>query len=189
MFHSLLHLGAAKSYVPYQDLESTSMMIALLDSPDLVFDHIRRFTTSLFTQIIYGFRTPRIDDPMLLRLYEGVEKWSAITGAGAAALLDVFPILRSLPAAIRPLYNHALDLQRDALGLALELWRDSKKRSEEKTAKVNLTSSEFPLLSAASLTMSSPAILLCRPRQSPSRGRPNGRCRRDDSQLGIGGEF
>lgn len=114
--------------MPYQDLESASMMIPLLDNPDSVFDHIRRFTTSLSTQMIYGFRTPKIDDPILLRMYDGVEKWSAVIGAGAAALLDVFPILRSLPAAVRPLYNHALDLQKDTLELSLGLWRDAKRR-------------------------------------------------------------
>lgn len=135
LFHSLLHLKASKSYVPYQDLESTSMMIALLDQPELAFDHIRRFTNSLATQIIYGFRVPRIDDPQLLRLYESVEAWAEVTGAGAAALLDVFPLLRYLPGVLTPLYHHALKLRDFTLGLNLELYLDAKRLIDAGKAK------------------------------------------------------
>ncbi|GAB1318300.1 Fumitremorgin C synthase [Madurella fahalii] len=135
LFHNLLYLKAAKSYVPYQDLESASMMIAILNEPHLVFDHIRRYTNSLATQIIYGFRTPKIDDPRLLQLYESVEKWSAVTGAGAAALLDVFPVLRSLPKFARPLYHHALVLKQYTFSLNTSLWLDAKKKVKEGTAK------------------------------------------------------
>jgi hypothetical protein len=131
-----LQLTAAKSYEPYQDLESASMMAALLDEPHLVFDHIRRYTNSVATQFVYGFRTPRIDDPKLVQLYDSVEKWSAITGAGSAALLDVFPILRSLPAAVRPLYNYALSLKREYFDLALSHWGNAKRGVQEGTAKV-----------------------------------------------------
>ncbi|KAK4183906.1 O-methylsterigmatocystin oxidoreductase [Podospora australis] len=127
LFHTLLQLKTAKSYVPYQDLESASMMIALLEQPDLVFDHIRRFTNSLSTQIIYGFRVARIDDPKLLRLYQSVEGWAEVTGAAAAAVLDVFPILRSLPAALTPLYHHALKLQEFTSSLNTGLYLDAKK--------------------------------------------------------------
>lgn len=135
LFHGLLHLKASNSYVPYQDLESTSMMIALLDEPDKVLHHIRRYTNSLTTQIVYGFRTPKIDDPKLLRLYHVIEEWSSITGAGAAAVLDVFPIFRSLPPFIRPLYRHALDLQERTFDLYKGHWLEAKKKVQNGTAK------------------------------------------------------
>lgn len=135
LFHGLLHLKASNSYVPYQDLESTSMMIALLEEPDKVLHHIRRYTNSLTTQIVYGFRTPKIDDPKLLRLYHVIEEWSSITGAGAAAVLDVFPIFRSLPPFIRPLYRHALDLQERTFDLYKGHWLQAKKKVQNGTAK------------------------------------------------------
>ncbi|KAK4177156.1 putative cytochrome P450 E-class, group I [Triangularia setosa] len=135
LFHGLLHLKASKSYVPYQDLESTSMMIAVLEDPDQVLGHIRRYTNSLTTQIVYGFRTPKIDDPKLLKLYDGIEEWAAVTGAGAAAVLDVFPIFRSLPAFIRPLYRHALDLKEKTFDLYKGHWFDAKKKVQNGTAK------------------------------------------------------
>ncbi|KAK4642058.1 hypothetical protein QC761_511720 [Podospora bellae-mahoneyi] len=135
LFHGLLHLKASNSYVPYQDLESTSMMIALLEEPDKVLHHIRRYTNSLTTQIVYGFRTPKIDDPKLLRLYHVIEEWSSITGAGAAAVLDVFPIFRSLPPFIRPLYRHALDLKERTFDLYKGHWLEAKKKVQNGTAK------------------------------------------------------
>lgn len=75
--------------------------------------------------MIYGFRTPRIDDPMLLQMYDGFEQWSALIGAGPAKLLDVFPVLRSLLAAVRPLYGHALALQKNKSDLSFGLWQDA----------------------------------------------------------------
>lgn len=147
------------------------MMIALLNEPHLVFEHIRRYTNSVTTQFVYGFRTPRIDDPKLLKLYESVEKWSAVTGAGTAALLDVFPILRSLPAAVRPLYSHALSLKKDYFDLALGLWQDAKKGVREGTAKVrflDFVSNQVPTNKQLANSTHPPAFVLRGPRQCPS---------------------
>ena len=70
MVHNILHLNAAKSYVPYQILENQRMLVDLLDTPDRFVDHIRRYANSLTTQMIFGFRTTDVDDPKLLRMYE-----------------------------------------------------------------------------------------------------------------------
>jgi hypothetical protein len=126
--------------MPYQDLESTSMMIAVLDEPDLIFDHIRRYTNSFSTQIVYGFRTPRIDDPRLLKLYKNTEDWSHVTGSGGAALLDAFPVLRGLPEFARPLYQHARGVAESTVSFNSELWFDARKRINEETAKVLISS-------------------------------------------------
>ena len=134
------------------------MVVALLDEPNLVFDHIRRYTNSLSTQIIYGFRTARIDDPKLLLLYESVEKWSAVSGAGAAALLDVFPVLRSLPVFARPLYHHALSLKDHTLSLNTSLWLDAKKKVKLGTAKACSNSSPVILTMITSTLLSLIAI-------------------------------
>jgi hypothetical protein len=67
--HNNLNIKAAKTYVPYQDLENKAMLVGFLESPDLFIDHIRRYTNSLTTQMIFGFRTRSIDDPKLKQLY------------------------------------------------------------------------------------------------------------------------
>jgi hypothetical protein len=45
--HNNLNIKAARTYVPYQDLENKAMLVGLLDKPDLFIDHIRRYTSSL----------------------------------------------------------------------------------------------------------------------------------------------
>ena len=67
--HINLNVKAARTYVPYQELENKAMLVGFLDSPDLFIDHIRRYTNSLTTQMIFGFRTTSIDDPKLKQLY------------------------------------------------------------------------------------------------------------------------
>ncbi|AEO60480.1 hypothetical protein MYCTH_2120504 [Thermothelomyces thermophilus ATCC 42464] len=134
-FHAFLQLKAIKAYVPCLELESTSVMADLLDKPQLIFHHIRRYTNSVSTQLVYEFRTPRIDDPKLLLMYDTMEKFGDVTGAGAAALLDVFPVLRYLPPGIRPLYNHALSIRKASLDLAGDLWFEAKRKVREGTAK------------------------------------------------------
>lgn len=57
------------SYVPYQDLENKAMLSGLMDRPDLFLDHIKRFTTSLTTQMIFGFRVLKERDPLSKELF------------------------------------------------------------------------------------------------------------------------
>lgn len=45
------------------------MLVGLLDKPGLFVDHVRRYTNSLTTQMIFGFRTTSLDDPKLKQLY------------------------------------------------------------------------------------------------------------------------
>ena len=76
--HNNLNIKAARTYVPYQDLENKNMLIGFLEKPDLFADHIRRYTNSLTTQMIFGFRTTRIHDPKLKQLFH-VSRLCAVT--------------------------------------------------------------------------------------------------------------
>lgn len=67
--HNNLNIKAARTYVPYQDLENKNMLVGMLEKPNLFIDHIRRYANSLTTQMIFGFRTPDIDDPKLKQLF------------------------------------------------------------------------------------------------------------------------
>lgn len=68
--HSFLNIKAAVTYVPYQDLENKFLLEDLLDTPDDLLRHIRRFTYSLSTQMIYGYRCVNNGDPNLLQLFD-----------------------------------------------------------------------------------------------------------------------
>lgn len=63
-----LNIQASRAYVPYQDLESKDMLMSLLERPSRFFGHVRRYTSSISTQMIFGFRTLDIDDPKLKQL-------------------------------------------------------------------------------------------------------------------------
>ncbi|SLM39186.1 cytochrome p450 [Lasallia pustulata] len=157
MVHNILHVNAAKSYVPYQILENQRMLVNLLDTPDRFFDHIRRYANSLTTQMIYGFRTTDVDDPKLLRIFEvcdctppecgnawakmlmncqqGVEKVSQAASLGTAALLDVYPILRYLPNICVPIRPYAKALHKSEHDLFVGNWMDAKNAIKNGTAK------------------------------------------------------
>lgn len=67
--HNSLNIKAARAYVPYQDLENKAMLLAILEQPAFFIDHIRRYSNSLTTQMLFGFRTLSIDDPRLKQLF------------------------------------------------------------------------------------------------------------------------
>ncbi|KAH9862697.1 hypothetical protein J1614_010790 [Plenodomus biglobosus] len=120
--HNSLNIKVAKTYVPYQDLENKAMLMGLLETPELFIDHINRYTNSLTTQMIFGFRTTSIHDPKLKQLYSGFEAFSEATGTEMAAVLDLFPILRSLPDALLPLRRYAKKLHEKESELYIGHW-------------------------------------------------------------------
>ncbi|KAH8778616.1 cytochrome P450 [Diaporthe sp. PMI_573] len=134
IMHAVLHINASKGYVPYQDLESKQMLNGILDEPDLFADHIRRFTNSLTTQMVFGFRTIDIHDENLKRLYECVEQWSEVMRSSTAAFLDVFPILRRLPDFMLPTQRYAKQLHKKEKALYVGHWMDTKEKIHKGTA-------------------------------------------------------
>jgi hypothetical protein len=70
MIHNILNIRAAVTYVPYQDLENKHMLLGFLDEPTKFVNHLQRYSNSLTTQMVFGFRTPNIDDPKLKQLFE-----------------------------------------------------------------------------------------------------------------------
>lgn len=70
MMHNTLNIKTAVAYIPYQDLENKDMMVAFLDEPNDFFKHVRRYTTSLTTQMVYGYRTTSKNDVRLLQFFE-----------------------------------------------------------------------------------------------------------------------
>lgn len=68
--NGVFNVSVSRSYVPYQELESKALLMGLLENPSDFFNHIRRYTTSLTTQMTFGYRTPTSDDPNLLEMFE-----------------------------------------------------------------------------------------------------------------------
>ena len=68
--HNIINVRVAAAYVPYQDLENKQMLLAFLDEPTEYVGHLRRYTSSLTTQMTYGFRCPKNDDPHILHFFK-----------------------------------------------------------------------------------------------------------------------
>ena len=66
---------------------------------------------------------------------QGIEKLSEVIGGAVAALLDVYPVLRSLPDFALPSRKYAKHLHNDEKGLYLGHWLDAKKAIRNGTAK------------------------------------------------------
>ncbi|KAJ5532316.1 cytochrome P450 oxidoreductase [Penicillium frequentans] len=110
MIHNFLNIKAAITYVPYQELENKFLLEGLLDTPGDLLRHVRRFTYSLSTQMIYGYRCVNNKDPNLLQLFESFEKWGELSGSSSAQLADLYPFLQKLPDFLAPNVSYAKGL-------------------------------------------------------------------------------
>jgi hypothetical protein len=137
MNHNLLHINASKSYVPYQDLENKQLLSGLLDSPQHFFNHLRRYASSLTTQMVFGFRTTSLDDPNLIQFFKGFDQLSELLGGASAALLDLYPVLRSLPDALLPARRQAKQIHETEKVLYVGYWMNAKRAIENGTAMVH----------------------------------------------------
>ncbi|KAJ8130366.1 hypothetical protein O1611_g3264 [Lasiodiplodia mahajangana] len=79
--HRILNTTVARSYVPYQDLESKAMLFGFLQSPDDFIHHLRRYTASLTTQMTFGFRTTSIQDQRFKEAFDIFDRGSEIIGS------------------------------------------------------------------------------------------------------------
>ncbi|KAH8728171.1 cytochrome P450 [Phaeosphaeriaceae sp. PMI808] len=135
IIHNSLNINVSRSYVPYQDLENKAMLVGLLETPALFVDHIRRYSNSLTTQMVFGFRTTSINDPKLLQLYQGFDKFAQFLATESAALLDLYPLLRKLPDFALPSRRYAKRLHVKECELYLGHYRNAKNAIKNKTAK------------------------------------------------------
>lgn len=157
MVHGILNIKSAITYVPYQDLENKILLQNLLDTPEDVLFHIRRFTYSLSTQMIFGYRCIDNKDPNLLQLFsvrnhnvrkkrtrnsiankpKCFEKWGEVAGSSSAQLVDLYPVLQKLPEFIAPNVKYARELYKVERKLYVGHWLRSKKALDAGTGLVS----------------------------------------------------
>lgn len=133
--HGVLNLAVARSYVPYQDLENKAMLVGFLDDPKDFISHIRRYTTSVTTQMTFGYRTPTSDDHNLVEMFENFERLSELAGTQVAALLDLFPVLRRLPDFLLPSRKLGREIHKRELRLFMRHFLNARKQLNSGTAK------------------------------------------------------
>ncbi|ORY71931.1 cytochrome P450 [Pseudomassariella vexata] len=121
--HSLLNVRVARTYVPYQDLEVRAMLVGFLEKPDNFANHIRHYTTYLTTQMTFGYRTPTSDDPNLLEMFD------------AAAIFDVFPVIRRLPDFLLPIKMIGREIHKRERKLFMGHYLNARSQLNEGTSK------------------------------------------------------
>ncbi|KAH6879558.1 cytochrome p450 monooxygenase [Thelonectria olida] len=126
MIHKALNIKAAVTYVPYQDLENKVLLAGILDTPKNFLLHIRRFTYSLSTQMIFGYRCTSNQDPNLLQLFHCFEKWGELSGSSSAQVADLYPVLQKLPNFLAPNVNYAKRLHKIEKKLYVGHWMRAK---------------------------------------------------------------
>ncbi|KAH7133926.1 cytochrome P450 [Dactylonectria macrodidyma] len=126
LVHSLLNVTTSKGYVPYQDLENKQMLYEMLVQPDQFLENIRRYSNALTTTMVFGWRTPIYRDKKLTQLFDGFAEFADLNQTGAAALLDSFPLLRSLPDFLVPMQKKAKKLHQKEKALYLSHWLKAK---------------------------------------------------------------
>ncbi|OTB10567.1 hypothetical protein K445DRAFT_308698 [Daldinia sp. EC12] len=124
--HRILSVAAARTYVPYQDLENKAMLMGFLESPTDFADHIRRYTTSLTTQMTFGFRTTTIEDSRFKEVFD------------TAALLDLVPILRRLPDSVVKIKSEGRRIHERELELFRGYYLNAKVGLHNGTAKPSI---------------------------------------------------
>lgn len=135
--HSMLNIRVANSYIPYQDLENKQMLIDLLDYPDDFVGHIRRYTDSVTTQMVFGYRSVNKDDRLIKEFYGNMRNISTITLSSLASLVDIFPILRYLPEFLFPIMRRAREQAKSEKAMYVGSWKTTKTQILEGTKKVN----------------------------------------------------
>ncbi|KAK0664850.1 Cytochrome P450 monooxygenase yanC [Lasiodiplodia hormozganensis] len=134
MNHALLNVNAAKSYVPYQDLENKQMLVDLLETPDALLQHVRRYSASLTASIVFGWRAPSYGDARVNQFYEAFDKFVALAQTAGAALSDFYPIIRKLPTFLQPRQSEARRHHVEEKALYLANWLDAKRAVAAGTA-------------------------------------------------------
>ncbi|KAF5602430.1 cytochrome p450 [Fusarium subglutinans] len=135
LVHRILGVTAARSYIPYQDLESKAMLFDVVKSPDDFVDHLRRYTASLTTQITFGSRTTSIEDERFKEAFEIFDRSSEMIGSRTAALLDLIPALRRIPDFLMPIKKEGRKIHERELGLFRGFYLAAKKGLNDGSAK------------------------------------------------------
>lgn len=134
--HTMLNINASQTYIPYQDLENKQMLVGFLEKPENFLDHVQRFTNSLITQMIFGFRTHTSEHEYIKQVFENVHNGVQISHF-AGVLFDTFPLLSELPDFLLPARKHARQHFEHERKFLVDLWRKTKKSVNAGETKVS----------------------------------------------------
>ena len=128
IFQAVLNITAVGSLRLLQEAEAALTLQQLAQSPQLYYDHIRRYSTAVILSSVFGIRGPEFRHPNVQRLYHVQDQFTAILETGATPPVDVFPLLKYLPTALAPWRQWALKIRQEQRELYLGLLQSVKDR-------------------------------------------------------------
>ncbi|KAM5346074.1 hypothetical protein ACJ41O_009079 [Fusarium nematophilum] len=113
MYHVRLNVKSADRYLPYQQFDSLQLVHDLALRPESWVQHVQRYTASISTALLYGWRTPATNTGYVKDLLE----WMDVTSEAANfQLVDFYgflrPLYRTLPDWMLPNKRKLRDLQK-----------------------------------------------------------------------------
>ncbi|KAF2475793.1 putative cytochrome P450 [Lindgomyces ingoldianus] len=124
--HTALHINKAVTYVPYQEIENKQMLYDMMEKPADLLEHFRRYSSSLTTSMVFGFRWKHFNDPRLQKMFHILDNFSRINSQGHAAIIDFYPILRQIPDWLAPIKREAKEHHKVEKENFLEYWLTAK---------------------------------------------------------------
>ncbi|EXJ71840.1 uncharacterized protein A1O5_04341 [Cladophialophora psammophila CBS 110553] len=95
MYHVRLNVQTANTYLPYQLFDSIQLLNDLLDDPGNWVGHFQRYSASIASTLLYGWRTPNTGTGYVKDLIEVRVQWMDITSVAVNLQpVDFYPILR-----------------------------------------------------------------------------------------------
>lgn len=106
-------------------------MSEMLQSPGDCYKHIRRYSTAVVLESVFGQRGTKYESPKVQALYQVQERFTEILATGNTPPLDAFPFLKSLPAFLSDWRARALKIREEQNRLYRGLLQETKDRVKQ----------------------------------------------------------
>lgn len=116
------------------------MLFDLLDRPDEYLSHFERYTDSVTTQLIYGFRAVANGQDHITQFFDLIDVVNHLVFSFSAAILDLYPVLRALPGFLFPATRLAKRHARREKEMFSRDWMEAKSKIQEGHLEASLTS-------------------------------------------------
>lgn len=126
IYQAILSITAVRSLTPLQEAEATLTLYQLSQTPELYYDHIRRYSTAVILSSVFGIRGPEFDHRNITRLYHAQDQFTGILETGATPPVDIFPFLKRLPDFMSPWRRWARQIRAEQRQLYFELLQEVK---------------------------------------------------------------
>ncbi|CAL1706578.1 unnamed protein product [Somion occarium] len=133
--HDILSQQACMRHLPIQHAEASQLTFDFLESPELFYTHIYRYTASVIVSVVYGIHCPRYHDSLVDELRQITREFQQLITPGGTPPIDIVPILKHLPERVAPWKARCRHLRARQLKLLLSLLDTCENR--RKTDKRN----------------------------------------------------